>query len=97
MSDGIFYYPKYLLYGKFIYISKAATESDTKRDEIFRRIRTRACLYERQWRITFEATPSRSLEDLTAENINIYYLDIKCFEAEIFQAEEAKGFQTTFH
>lgn len=31
----------------------------------------------------FSPTPSRSLEDLTAESINIYYLDIKCFEAEI--------------
>lgn len=30
MSDGIFYYPKYLLYGKFIYIFWDRAENDTK-------------------------------------------------------------------
>ena len=29
--------------------------------------------------------PFQPLEDITVENINIYYLDIKCFQAEIFQ------------
>lgn len=32
MSDGIFYYPKYLLYGKFIYIL-LQSEDDTKQSE----------------------------------------------------------------
>jgi hypothetical protein len=75
MSDGIFYYPKYLLDGKFIYISRMTW---SRAQEIF--MKSRPCFAELKLEkerkiVCFED----NVRDLTALTINIYYLDIKCF------------------